>query len=112
MKNLMGVVWDRQYWHQNDLHQCIADMATYRRPDLTIVDAYNVLKQNGPRGVSRSDVSPMKALLVSGDLVAVDVAATKLFGLEPAEIRYLGIAASMGIGKGSLDAASIKRIKM
>ena len=31
MKNLMGVVWDRAYWHRNDLHQCIADFASYRR---------------------------------------------------------------------------------
>lgn len=112
MKNLMGVVWDRPYWHQNDLHQCIADMASYRRPDLTIVDAYNVLKQNGPRGVSRGDVLQMKAQLVSTDPVAADLAATKLFGLDPSEIKYIGLAASMGLGKGSLETASIKRIKM
>ena len=23
MKNLMGIVWDRRYWHRNDLQQCI-----------------------------------------------------------------------------------------
>ena len=33
MKNLMGVVWDRWYWHRNDLHQCIADFASFRKPD-------------------------------------------------------------------------------
>ena len=27
MKNQMGIVWDRGYWHKNDLHQCIADFA-------------------------------------------------------------------------------------
>jgi uncharacterized protein (DUF362 family) len=37
MKNLMGIVWDRGYWHRNDLHQCIADFATFRKPDLNIV---------------------------------------------------------------------------
>lgn len=50
MKNLMGNVWDRGYWHRNNLHQCIADFATYRKPHLNVVDAYNVLKRNGPRG--------------------------------------------------------------
>lgn len=50
MKNLMGVVWDRWYWHRNDLHQCIADFASFRKPDLTVVDAYNVMMRNGPRG--------------------------------------------------------------
>ncbi len=35
MKNLMGNVWDRGYWHSNDLHQCIADFTSWRKPDLT-----------------------------------------------------------------------------
>src|SRR6056297_1856983 len=65
MKNLMGIVWDRRYWHQNDLHQCIADFAAYRQPDLNIVDAYRVMKQNGPRGTSVNDVTTMKAQLIS-----------------------------------------------
>ena len=44
LKNGMGVVWDRGYWHSNDLHQCIADFGTYRKPDLTVVDAYYVVE--------------------------------------------------------------------
>lgn len=57
MKNLMGIVWDRGEWHSRDLHQCIADFATYRKPDLNVVDAYNVLQRHGPRGVSTADVA-------------------------------------------------------
>ena len=98
MKNLMGVVWDREYWHRNDLHQCIADFASYRRPELTVVDAYNVMKQNGPRGVSASDVVPMKSQIVSTDFVAADAAAAKLFGAEPDDIRYIQLAAQMNLG--------------
>ncbi len=112
MKNLMGVVWDRGEWHQNDLHQCIADFAFYRKPDLVIVDAYNVMKQNGPRGVSPADVVQMKAQILSTDPLAADVAAAKLFGVEPADVRYLSIAASMGLGSLELDPGSIKRIKL
>ena len=112
MKNLMGVVWDREYWHQNDLHQCIADFSSYRKPDLSIIDAYNVLKQNGPRGVSRADVTQMKAQIVATDFVAADVAAAKLFGVEPREIPHIATAASMGLGKGTLESVSIKRIKL
>ncbi|MGB6031900.1 MAG: DUF362 domain-containing protein, partial [Bacteroidota bacterium] len=88
MKNLMGVVWDRGFWHSNDLHQCIADFAAYRKPDLNIVDAFAVMKRNGPRGVSVKDVVTMKAQLISTDIVAVDTAATKLFGTEPEAVRY------------------------
>lgn len=112
MKNLMGVVWDRHYWHRNDLHQCIADFASFRKPALTVVDAYNVMKQNGPRGVSIDDVVPMKAQIVSTDMVAADAAAAKLFGVEPSDIRHIELAAQMGLGQMDLSAISIERIKL
>jgi uncharacterized protein (DUF362 family) len=112
MKNLMGVVWDRQYWHSNDLHQCIADFATFCKPDLNIVDAYRVMKRNGPRGVSVADVVTMKYQLMSTDMVAIDAAATKLFGMEPKQIRHLTLAESMGVGKSNIDAMKVNRITM
>ena len=112
MKNLMGVVWDRWYWHRNDLHQCIADFASYRKPTLTVVDAYNVMKQNGPRGVSVGDVVPMKSQIVSTDLVAADAAAARLFGMDPADIRHIQLAARMNLGRMDLKALSINRIKL
>jgi uncharacterized protein (DUF362 family) len=112
MKNLMGIVWDRRFWHQNDLHQCIADFASYRKPDLTIVDAYNVMKRNGPRGVSKEDVVTMKSLLISRDIVAVDAAAAKLFGTEPEKVDYIRIANKMKLGEMDLNKLSINRIIM
>ena len=112
MKNLMGVVWDRSYWHRNDLHQCIADFASYRKPDLTVVDAYNVMKQHGPRGVSAGDVLQMKTLIVSTDPVAADAAGAKFFGVEPEDIRHIKIASEMGLGHMDLSAVSINRIKL
>lgn len=112
MKNLMGVVWDRRYWHRNDLHQCIADFASFRRPDLTVVDAYNVMKRNGPRGVSVSDVVSMKAQVVSTDPVAADAAGAKLFGTDPADIRHIQIASDMNLGQMNLETLSINRIRI
>lgn len=112
MKNLMGNVWDRGTWHGNDLHQCIADFATFRKPDLNIVDAYNVMTRNGPRGVSKEDVVTMKTQLISTDIVAVDAAAAKLFGLQPDEVRHIAIAAEKGVGSKELDKLSIKRISL
>jgi uncharacterized protein (DUF362 family) len=112
MKNLMGVVWDRGYWHRNDLHQCIADFATFRKPDLNIVDAYYVMKKNGPRGVSKDDLITMKSLLISTDIVAIDAAAAKLFGSEPDSIKHIKIAHEMKIGNMNLDKLSINRIVM
>ena len=112
MKNLMGTVWDRGYWHRNDLHQCIADFASFRKPDLTVIDAYNVMKRNGPRGVSVNDVVPMKVQLVSTDFVAADAAAAKLFGVDPEDIRHIRIAAEMKLGRMDLKNLSINRIKI
>ena len=112
MKNLMGAIWDRRFWHQNDLHQCIADYVTYRKPDLNVIDAYRVMKRNGPRGVSTNDLIEMKAQLISTDIVAIDAAGAKMFGLEPADIGHIKIANEMGVGTMNLDALKIKRIKI
>lgn len=112
MKNLMGIVWDRGYWHRNDLHQCIADFATYRKPTLNVVDAYRVMKKNGPKGVSLADVQTMKSLIVSEDIVAADAAAAKLFGLDPVTIDYIRIASEMGVGRMDLDKLKINKIKV
>lgn len=112
MKNLMGVVWDRRWWHKNDLHQCIADYATFCKPDLNIIDAYRVMKRNGPRGVSVEDVIRLDSLIISKDIVAADAAAAKLFGFEPDDIPYILIADEMGTGTMNLESLNINRIKM
>ncbi|MGE5315354.1 MAG: DUF362 domain-containing protein [Acidobacteriota bacterium] len=112
MKNLMGIVWDRGEMHRNDLHQCIADLAAFKKPTLNIVDAYTVMKKNGPRGVSQEDIVTMKSLLVSTDMVASDAAATKLFGWEPADIRHIKIASEQGLGRIDLQSLNIKRISL
>jgi uncharacterized protein (DUF362 family) len=113
MKNLMGVVWDRSFWHRNDLHQCIADFATFhRKPDLVVVDAYNVMMKNGPRGVSKSDVVNMKAQILSRDMVAADAAAAKMFGVEPESIPYIRLADEAGAGTMNLQSLNISRIKI
>lgn len=112
MKNLMGIVWDRGEWHKNDLHQCIADFASYRKPDLNIMDAYYVMKRNGPRGVSVEDVVTMKSLLISKDMVTIDAAGSKLFGIDSRDVRYIQIAEEQNVGRAKLDQLHIKRISL
>jgi uncharacterized protein (DUF362 family) len=112
MKNHMGIVWDRRFWHRNDLHQCIADFAAYRKPNLNVVDAYRVMTKNGPRGVSDDDVVLMKSLILSKDIVAADAAAAKMLGLEPSSIPYIQLAHEAGLGAIDLSKLSINRIKI
>ncbi len=110
MKNLMGVVWDRRWWHANDLHQCIADVTTAVKPDLNVVDAYRVLKKNGPRGVSTADVVTMKSLLIAKNMVVAATAAAKLIGVDPAQVGHIRMADEMGLGSMDLSALKINRI--
>jgi uncharacterized protein (DUF362 family) len=109
----MGIIWDRKYWHRNNLHQCIADYALYeKKPALNIVDCYNVMTKHGPQGVSKEDLVLMQAQIISPDWVAADSAAAKMLGIEPAEIDYISLAYKMGIGNMKLESLNIKRIKL
>lgn len=112
MKNFMGVVWDRGYWHRNDLQQCIADFATFCKPTLNVVDAYVVMKENGPRGTSVDDVVKMGSLIMSRDIVAVDAASAKVLGFNPDEIGHIKLADAMHVGTMDLSRLSISRIKL
>jgi uncharacterized protein (DUF362 family) len=68
--------------------------------------------RNGPRGVSKEDITNMKSMIISTDWVAADAAAAKMMGLEPQKIDYIPVAAAMGIGKMDLATLNIHRIKM
>jgi len=113
LKNTMGIVWDRGYWHSNDLHQCIADYALFeKKPALNIIDCYNVMVKNGPQGVSKEDVVQMRSQIITTDWVAGDTAAAKMLGVDPQKIDYIPIAHKMGLGNMNLESLNIKRIKM
>jgi len=117
MKNYMGVVWDRKFFHRHNLQQCIADICTMpKRPALNIVDAYRVVKSNGPRGRSTSDVVMPKALFISEDIVAVDTVATKFFSqireMSLENVAHIAHGQELKIGTMNTDSLNIKRIKM
>jgi len=117
MKNLMGIVWDRGFFHKNDLQQCIADISSLeRRPALNVVDAYRLMKTNGPRGRSEADVVNSKALFLSQDMVAVDTAATNFFNqvreMPLTDVGHLSRGESIGVGTMKLDTLKIKRVKI
>ena len=117
MKNHMGIVWDRRFFHRNDLQQCIADICTYEKPAaLNIVDAYRVMKSNGPRGKSLSDVVMPKSLFASTDIVAVDTAATRFFNMiERMDIQDVGHiihGEELGLGTTDLSKLKVDRIKL
>jgi len=117
MKNHMGIVWDRGYFHANDLQQCIADICTLNKPAvLHVVDAYRVMKSNGPQGKSLSDVVTPKALFMSSDIVAVDTAATNFFNqiekMPLESVKHIANAEELHLGTMDLSKLKVKKIKI
>jgi uncharacterized protein (DUF362 family) len=113
LKNMMGVIWDRRWWHSNNLDQCIADYGLFeKKPVLHVLDCYNVMFRNGPRGISRQDLVQMKSQIITTDWVAGDTAATKLMNLETSRITHISLASKLGLGTMNIDSLNIKRIQM
>lgn len=117
MKNMMGIIWDRRFFHANDLQQCIADLSTLdKKPVLNVVDAYRLMKNNGPRGRSAADVVLSKGLFVSQDMVAVDTAATNFFNqvreMPLEDVGHIGRAEALHAGTTRLDKLKIRRVKI
>lgn len=117
MKNYMGIVYDREYFHSNDLQQCIADVCTWeKRPVLNIVDAYRIMFQNGPRGKSAGDTALIKSLIISPDIVAADTAAISLFNQVKSmtidQVGHIGKGEALGIGTTDLKNMDVKQLKI
>ena len=115
MKNYMGIIWDRRIFHSTDLQQCIADVCTWsKKPVLNVVDAYRILKANGPAGHSEADAVLVRALLASPDIVAVDAAATKLaqqfteIGVD--EVTHIAKGQELKLGTADLSNLNVRRI--
>lgn len=108
MKNWMGSVKDRGVWHRTDLHQCIADLSTFIKPTLIILDAIRIMTTNGPRGPGK--LAYPNQLVFGTDPVAVDAYSTTLFGKQPFDIRYIKLAHEMGVGCGDLNKIRVEHI--
>lgn len=123
LKNSMGCIWDRGFWHRSDLPQCIADFGTFWKTQLTILDAYRVMLENGPRGSSPDRAPIAKYQIISTDMVAADTAATQIFAQVARqhnmgkpytldEITYLALAQKAGVGTMDLTKLNMKRVAM
>lgn len=117
MKNLMGIVWDRRFFHSHNLQQCIADVNTIaKRPTLNVVDAYRVMKSNGPQGKSIADAVIAKGLFISTDIIAVDTAATTFFNkistMNLGSVEHIGKGEALGLGTTHLEKLNIRRLKV
>ena len=109
MKNLMGLILDRQAIHRN-LGQRLADLTSRIRPTLTVIDAVRILTANGPTGGNLDDVRKLDTIIASPDIVAADAYASTLFGLQPSDLAYVNAGAAMGLGRSDLASLRIEEI--
>ncbi len=105
MKNLMGLVQDRETLH-NGIDQRLADLASLIVPTLTVVDAVRILVAGGPTGGNLNNVRLAKTIIASHDIVSADTCAATLFNV-PAD-RVAGIRAGANMGLGTMDLKSVK----
>ncbi len=112
LKNLMGSIWDRPIMHRLGVQQAIADWAGVRKPDLNIMDAYRAMQTGGPRGNAASVILPLKSLLISTDMVAMDTAGARMLGIDPALATHIALAAEQGLGQNDLAKVNIKKIAL
>ena len=115
MKNFIGIVWDMEQLHKIDLHQCIADINTLRKPDLVVMDAIRILTTNGPKGPGKTE--DIGEVITSTDIVAADAYAATFFKhpktgkpFKPEEVKFVKNAYDLGLGQIDLSKVRMKKV--
>jgi uncharacterized protein (DUF362 family) len=112
IKNLMGLVWDRQFMHEQvELNQAIADLLLVIKPNLTIVNAVYALVTNGPSGPGKTE--ELNTVVASADPVAADsytVGIARWYNKEfkGAQVKHIKNAYTMGLGEIDIDKMDVK----
>ena len=98
MKNWYGLLGGRRNRLHQNINVSIADLATFMRPTLTVLDATRVLLRNGPQGGNIDDAKDMFQVVASLDPVAADAYGATLIGVQPSNVDYLRLAMERGLG--------------
>lgn len=110
MKNWYGLLGGRRNRLHQNIDVSIADLATFMRPTLTVMDATRILVRNGPQGGNIDDAKDLHQVIASVDQVAVDAYGAGLLGVEPESIAYLRLGEERGLG--SSDLARVTRVEV
>jgi len=98
MKNWYGLLGGRRNRLHQNIDTSVADLATFMRPTLTIIDATRVLVRNGPQGGNVDDTKMVNQVIASIDQVAADAYGCTLIGQKRENIAYLAMAQARGLG--------------
>jgi len=115
LKNLMGLVWNRGYFHRVNIHQAIAELATVIKPNLTIVDTTRVLISGGPGGPGKT--IELNKVIAGTDVVAID---SYVVGITPwynksfkgSNVKYIVAASELGLGEIDTQKVVTKEVEI
>jgi uncharacterized protein (DUF362 family) len=110
MKNWYGVLGGRRNRLHQNIDTSIADLATFMRPTLTVIDAMRVLVRNGPQGGNIDDTRVMNTVIASVDQVAADAFAATLIGQHRDNLAYLKMGHERGIGTMMWETLRVKEV--
>ncbi|PKN44588.1 MAG: cytoplasmic protein [Deltaproteobacteria bacterium HGW-Deltaproteobacteria-20] len=110
MKNWYGLIGGRRNRLHQDIHTSIADLASFMRPTLTVIDAIRVLVRNGPQGGNVDDTREMNTIIATLDEVAGDTYACELIGEKADRIDYIRQGHQRGIGTMDLRRIQIREV--
>jgi len=97
VKNNFGLISkkERLKYHDDRLHEHLADLELIRQPDIIVTDAIISGQGNGP---SETDPVETGMLIVGTNCLAVDITCCYLIGKNPKEIRHLRLLSERDIG--------------
>jgi uncharacterized protein (DUF362 family) len=109
MKNWYGILGGQRNRLHQQIHQSLADLASFMMPTLTIMDCYRILLRNGPTGGNLEDVALKKTVVAGTDPVALDAYVAKAYwNLDAEHLPYLQMAANRGLGTVEFEKLAVK----
>jgi uncharacterized protein (DUF362 family) len=110
MKNWYGVLGGRRNRLHQNIDVSIADLATFMRPTLVVMDAWRVLVRNGPQGGNVDDARDMHTIVASVDQLAVDAFGCTLIGQKSENLPYLAMGEKRGLGTTRWDTLRVREV--
>ena len=112
LKNWYGLLGGRRNQLHQNIETGIADLASFIRPTLTVLDAYRILVTNGPQGGNLNDVRMPRILAAGTDQIAVDSYGATLLGIDVGTLPHLNAAAARGLGEINFTKLDVRNIRL
>jgi uncharacterized protein (DUF362 family) len=110
MKNWYGSLGGRRNRLHQNIDVSVADLATFMRPTLVVVDATRVLVRNGPQGGNIDDTREMNTVIATVDQVAADSYGAGLIGQKRENVPYLKMGHERGLGTMFWENLRVKEV--